>query len=103
MFFSKLTNGFYLTEFHGTNMPEDVVEITKERHIELLAGQEAGLVISSDENGDPILISPPPLSYSDFRAAEYPSFAEQFDLLYHGGYEGWKTVIASVKAKYPKP
>jgi len=44
-----------------------------------------------------------PDAYKYQRAAEYPSFAEQFDTLYHGGYEAWKATIDSVKAKYPKP
>ncbi len=42
-------------------------------------------------------------AYQDKRAAEYPSFADQFDTLYHGGYDAWKATIDSVKAKYPKP
>jgi hypothetical protein len=41
--------------------------------------------------------------YQRNRAAEYPSFADQFDTLYHGGYDAWKATIDSVKAKYPKP
>ena len=41
-------------------------------------------------------------TYRDKRAAEYPSFADQFDLLYHGGYDAWKAVIDTVKVKYPK-
>ena len=48
---------------------------------------------------------PPPVytpTYGDLRKAEYPSFADQFDLLYHGGYDAWKAAIDSVKAKYPK-
>lgn len=40
--------------------------------------------------------------YKVQRAAEYPSFADQFDLLYHGGYEAWKAAIDAVKTKYPK-
>lgn len=40
--------------------------------------------------------------YKYQRAAEYPSFADQFDLLYHGGYEAWKAAIDAVKNKYPK-
>lgn len=40
--------------------------------------------------------------YQRDRAAEYPSFADQFDLLYHGGYEAWKASIDAVKTKYPK-
>ena len=41
--------------------------------------------------------------YQRLRAKEYPSFADQFDLLYHGGYDAWKTEIDKVKEKYPKP
>lgn len=41
--------------------------------------------------------------YQRLRALEYPSFADQFDLLYHGGYDAWKAAIDAVKAKYPKP
>ena len=44
-----------------------------------------------------------PETYKYQRAAEYPSFAEQFDTLYHGGYDAWKATIDSIKAKYPKP
>lgn len=40
--------------------------------------------------------------YRRLRAAEYPSFAEQFDILYHGGYEAWRLVIQEVKDKHPK-
>lgn len=40
--------------------------------------------------------------YQRNRAAEYPSFADQFDLLYHGGYEAWKAAIQAVKDRYPK-
>jgi len=36
------------------------------------------------------------------RAKEYPSFADQFDTLYHGGYDAWKAQIDAIKAKYPK-
>ena len=43
-----------------------------------------------------------PNAYKAKRAAEYPSFADQFDLLYHGGMDAWKTAIDVVKNKYPK-
>lgn len=42
-------------------------------------------------------------AYQDKRAREYPSFADQFDTLYHGGYDAWKAQIDAVKLKYPKP
>jgi hypothetical protein len=44
-----------------------------------------------------------PDQYKFDRASEYPSFADQFDLLYHGGYDAWKAEIDKVKEKYPKP
>ena len=42
-------------------------------------------------------------SYKMNRAAKYPSFAEQLDTLYHGGYDAWREVIKAVKDKHPKP
>jgi len=41
-------------------------------------------------------------TYKSQRAAEYPSIADQFDLLYHGGMDAWKAAIQAVKDKYPK-
>ena len=42
------------------------------------------------------------VAYQGQRAAEYPSYADQFDLLYHGGYDAWKAAVQAVKDKYPK-
>jgi hypothetical protein len=42
------------------------------------------------------------VTYAQKRAAEYPSFADQFDLIYHDGIDAWKNVIQAVKDKYPK-
>lgn len=44
-----------------------------------------------------------PNAYKSKRAAAYPSFADQFDLLYHGGMDAWKAAIDAVKQEYPKP
>ena len=41
-------------------------------------------------------------AYKEKRAQAYPSFADQFDLLYHGGYDAWKAAIDAVKQEYPK-
>ena len=43
------------------------------------------------------------LEYQRQRAAAYPSFAEQFDTLYHGGYYAWKASVDAVKSQFPKP
>ena len=45
----------------------------------------------------------PTLTYAQKRAAEYPSFADQFDKIYHDGIDEWKKVIQATKNKYPKP
>tara|TARA_R100000458_G_scaffold5149_1_gene4178 strand:- start:410 stop:757 length:348 start_codon:yes stop_codon:yes gene_type:complete len=37
------------------------------------------------------------------RKAAYPSYAEQFDLIYHSGVDAWKAKIKETKDKYPKP
>ena len=44
----------------------------------------------------------PAPTYAENRAAAYPSFADQFDLLYHGGIEAWTAAIQAVKNRYPK-
>lgn len=41
--------------------------------------------------------------YSAARAAAYPTTAEQFDILFHEGYDAWKAVIQAVKDAHPKP
>lgn len=41
--------------------------------------------------------------YQRDRAKEYPSIQDQLDILYHGGYEVWKSEIEKIKEKYPKP
>lgn len=40
--------------------------------------------------------------YQRQRAAEYPSYAAQFDQIYHEGVDAWKASIQEVKDKYPK-
>jgi hypothetical protein len=40
--------------------------------------------------------------YKELRAKEYPSFADQFDTIFHEGLDAWKAQIQAVKDKYPK-
>ena len=40
--------------------------------------------------------------YQRHRAAEYPSYADQFDQIFHDGIDAWKATILDVKRKYPK-
>ena len=41
--------------------------------------------------------------YQRKRAAEYPSVADQLDLIYHSGIDAWKAKIKETKDKHPKP
>jgi hypothetical protein len=43
-----------------------------------------------------------PEAYKYARAKEYPSFADQFDTIFHKGLDAWKAEIQAVKDKYPK-
>ena len=40
--------------------------------------------------------------YQRQRAREYPSYADQFDQIFHEGVDAWKATIQVVKDKYPK-
>jgi hypothetical protein len=62
----------------------------------------AGSVQITDAEAESLRPQPPAPTYRELRAAEYPSFADQFDLLYHGGLDAWKDAIDVVKNKYPK-
>ena len=41
--------------------------------------------------------------YKIQRQMAYPSYADQFDTIYHQGLDAWKAEIKAVKDKYPKP
>ncbi|WP_421284859.1 tail fiber assembly protein [Aeromonas veronii] len=59
MIYSSSTGGFYDTAVHGDSIPTDAVEISQEKYEALFQGQRDGMVIVSDDNGYPMLSSPP--------------------------------------------
>lgn len=59
-FYSASSNSFYASAIHGDSMPNDAVKLGSEKYSELLQGQATGKLISSDADGMPILIDPPP-------------------------------------------
>lgn len=61
-------DGFYID---GQEIPNDAVEITEQRYIELLNGQSAGKVIVSDKSGNPILIAPAPSAFHELKNGEW--------------------------------
>lgn len=61
------------------------------------------------QEGDEYIIAAIPEyipTYQELRAADYPSIAEQLDMLYWDKVNGtniWQETIAAVKEKHPKP
>lgn len=41
-------------------------------------------------------------AYKAKRAAAYPSYADQFDTIFHEGIDAWKAQIQAVKDRFPK-
>jgi hypothetical protein len=60
IYFSESEKGFYLSEIHGVNMPDDVVIIKYKTYQKLLMDQTKGFEIIGDENGYPVSILPTP-------------------------------------------
>ncbi|MGB3222517.1 MAG: hypothetical protein WBB23_06930 [Desulforhopalus sp.] len=58
MKYSNSTSGFYDTEVHGSNIPNDAVEISEEIYTHLLTEQSVGKKIVCDSNGYPVLVGP---------------------------------------------
>ena len=85
------TNEIYAYESDGSQddyIKPELVPITDEEADEIRAANTKSIFDA--------------LSYAEKRRIEYPSFGEQFDLLFHGGMDAWKAAIQTVKDKYPK-
>jgi hypothetical protein len=111
MFYSKSANSFYVKEIHGNKMPIDCVEISKEKHEELLAGQSLGKIIKADENGNPVLREPDPLSKEDFDAIadlnRKDAYMKEADPLFfkyqrdEATKEEWLDKVNEIKNRFP--
>lgn len=65
-FYSPSTKGFYLDNIHKV-IPEDAIEITAERHEELLKEQSEGKVISFENNAVKTVEYVKVISWEDIR------------------------------------
>lgn len=63
-------DGFFNDDFGGF-VPEDAVEISEEKYVELLDGQAEGKQIIADSTGNPILVEPQPSSAHDLKDGEW--------------------------------
>ena len=57
-FFSPAENGFYDSNIHK-KLPEDAIEVSEEKYMELYGGQAHGKTISVSESGEIVLIDIP--------------------------------------------
>ena len=107
IYFSTTTNGFYDSGIHKV-IPNDAVQITKDRYNELMVLQSQGLPITSDENGNPIN-GPQTFveeTYADLRRKAYPPIENYIDGIVKGDTEQIQQYInecLAVKERYPKP
>lgn len=60
-FFSKSTLGFYDDQIH-VQRPDDAVEISDEKHSEIMTAQSEGKAIAADQDGHPIAVDRDPPS-----------------------------------------
>lgn len=67
MLYSPSTGGFYRRDIHGDRVPADVVEISAERHGELVDARSEGAAIETGEDGLPIIRWPAPPSLEEHR------------------------------------
>lgn len=59
IYFSPSNGSFYMTDWHGDNIPEDKVEVSAEEHMALVEARNAGKVIVLNEQGRPVAVDPP--------------------------------------------
>ena len=57
-FYSDQEKGFYLSQIHGDEIPQDSVEISGELYEELLLGTQSGFIIIKSDNNELSLIDP---------------------------------------------
>lgn len=79
MFFSQSTGGFYDTAIHGSNIPDDAVEISIEQHAELLEAQGKGKVIQAAKDGHPVAANPPPPTLEQMEAQITAAIQQRLD------------------------
>lgn len=57
IYYSAITNAFYASDIHGDLIPSDAKEISQDKYEFLKEGQTLNQKITSDDQGNPILVS----------------------------------------------
>jgi hypothetical protein len=109
-YYSPSTKGFYDKDFHGNNIPEDVIEIADD-HYKYLIDNQSGDKLIDVVNGEVVLldrvITQEELDnqYKIDRRREYPDFKDYLDGIVKGDQaqvQAYIDACLAVKAKYPK-
>jgi len=90
--FIQLGDTFYINSLNGS-IPIDENNKDYQQFIQDVA--EQGIEIVAGPN----VIEP---DYATLRQQEYPSYADQFDQIYHEGVDAWKASIQEIKNRHPK-
>ena len=111
-FYSKTTNSFYASDIHGDNKPSDCIEISEEFWQELVNGLSQGKVIKVDDNGNPYVAEPPPLTEEQkidiANSYRQQAYYKEADALFFKSQRGeidkqvWLDKVAEIKARFPK-
>lgn len=83
----------YSLQTGGTSIPVDPANSDYQQFVQDVAEQGTSIVEGPD------VVEP---SYAELRRAEYPSYSDQFDQIYHEGVDAWKASIRQIKDRYPK-
>lgn len=103
MLYSKSTRGFYDPAIHGAAVPADTVEISAERHAELLAGQSDGKQIEADGDGFPMLADPLPPTEAEVVAAMTAAVQRHLDdTAKTRGYDGILSLCTYASSTTPR-
>ena len=83
------------------------------KHIAIISTHPSVVTIRGDDafdaDGNPVTYDETAVqayidahAYIAKRQQAYPSIADQLDILYHSGFDAWKSAIQAVKETYPK-
>ncbi|MGN6518670.1 MAG: hypothetical protein ACTHK2_04510 [Dokdonella sp.] len=78
-FFAPSTGGFYSSDLHGDNVPQDAVEIDDALRLQLLAAQAQGQRIVAGAGGVPVAEDPPAPTHDQQVAALKRAVQAQLD------------------------
>lgn len=101
MFYSKSTGGFFDVAIHAA-IPSDAVEITREEHAALLAGQSNGKRIIADADGRPVLADQPAPTQAQVIAQYEAALDEHLDSVARQ-YRYDNRFTFALRAGYPGP